>query len=156
MLKDDLENCSYIALSKNRKKCIEYRVDDADAVKILGQNSVILEKTKEDPTLRFAGLFCPNVGEAFFSRLPEPDTYRWEMPDKVLFQVSLEASKVLAYFANAKPGNKSLHDIKKASSLNEYSPEILRRALNELVEAKKLAPNKAGTAWALAAENKEI
>lgn len=158
MLTNDLDNCSYVALGRSIKKCIEYKVDDHNKVEIVSQFDLIRANLEEDPHLKFTGLFCPAEADAFYSILPPPQTYTWSKDaiapreSAPAMPLSLEASRVLDYFKSARSKKpKTLRDLKKADRLANLSESSLLTALEELVTRGTLQvvtdKNTGASAW---------
>ena len=77
--KNDLANCSFMTLTRSIKSAIGYTVEKHQTELIEFQHKSILEATKDNPNLRFTGLFAPSRGDSYYSILPPPGTYKWDI-----------------------------------------------------------------------------
>lgn len=75
--KNDLANCSYLALGDAIDTCKGYKVKSSYLEDITAQKEQIDEGRLADPSLKFTGLYCPSLGKPFFGVLPEPNYYQW-------------------------------------------------------------------------------
>ena len=81
IMKNDLANCSYLALGDAIDTCKNYKVKSSYLDEITSQKEQIDEGRLTDPSLKFTGLYCPSLGKPFFGIMPAPNSYKWNVQE---------------------------------------------------------------------------
>ncbi|MEO1432513.1 MAG: hypothetical protein AAFV71_26270 [Cyanobacteria bacterium J06633_8] len=74
--KNDLANCSYLALGDAPLAAAKYKVSSTYQDEITAHKERIDEAKLTDPSLKYVGLYCPQ-GKPYFGILPPPNYYQW-------------------------------------------------------------------------------
>jgi predicted nucleic acid-binding Zn-ribbon protein len=78
IMKNDLNNCSYVALGDAIPTCLDYKVNPAHKDGISKQVQTLQECLQHDQSLKYTALYCPSVGKAYLGALPPPNYYKWD------------------------------------------------------------------------------
>jgi len=97
--KNDLANCSYLALGDAPLAAAKYKVSSTYQDEITAQKGRIDEARLTDPSLKYVALYCPQ-GKPYFGILPPPNYYQWgDSPQQSTNSNYMKEEK---YFANGR------------------------------------------------------